>query len=149
MRQVVEWYHRMRRGGLTCRNWLRLEFASENWEDAAAAAGPARGAALVVCRPVVYHPGVQADGAQGGEKNTRRGEQAVQNDRAVQTEKRVRMTQDLYDSEMNYAKTTHNIDLLMGSLSKGTQSGYSRSWRRRMAFCGGQEKTVWLDSREE
>ena len=139
----------MRRGGLTCRNWLRLECASGNWDDAVEAAGPSRGAAVAVCRPVVHNPGVQTDDAQGGEKNTKCGAHAAQSDRAVETEKRVRMTQDLYYSKMNYAKTTRKIELLMGSLSKGTQAGYRRSWRHWMAFCRGQAQTVWIDSREE
>ena len=32
-RQVIEWCQRTRRGGFASRNWLRMEFKTEDWED--------------------------------------------------------------------------------------------------------------------
>ena len=149
MRQVVERYQRMKRGGLTCRNWIRVECASENWDAAAESARSAEGGALVECHPVPDPPEEQPEAEPADERNTRRGAQASQCDRAVELTTRARMTQELYDAKILYAKTTHKIEILTQSLSEGARAGYRGSWKHWGNFCRGQAHPCWLDSREE
>ena len=111
-------------GSLTIRYWIRLERASGKWDAAVGAAGSASGEAVAECRPSNHHSGNRIDDGQVVEKNTRCGAQATQRERAVEMKKGVRMTQELYDSKMNYARTTRKIELLMASLSTGAQGGY-------------------------
>ena len=134
MRQVADRYQRMRRGGPTCRNWIRLERASENWDAAAEAARSTEVGAAVGRRPVPDPSGEQREADQADERNTRCGSQAAQCDRAVELTARARMTQEQYDAKMMYAKTTHEIEILTQSLSEGTRAGYRGSWKRLVDF---------------
>ena len=149
MRQVAERYQRMRRGGLTCRNWVGRECDAENRDAAVEAARSNEADAAAVFLPVSIPAGEQRGNDSEEEKNTRRGAQTAPWPGAVEMTTRSRTTQEQYDAKMMYAKTTHKIEILTKSLSEGTRVGYRRSWKRRVNFCRGKGHPVWLGSREE
>ena len=126
-----------------------MERASGKWDDTEDKAGSPNGEAAAECRPAKPHAGTRSDDGQAAERNARCGSQAAQGERSVEMEKMVRTTKEQYDSKMNYAKTTHKVELLMASLRTGAHRGYRRIWRRWVAFCRGHYQTVWIDSREE
>ena len=149
MRQVVDWYQRMRRGGLTCRNWLRLECAAGNWDAAVEAARSNEADAVAVFRPVSEPVGEQRGNDPEEEKNTRCGAQTAPWPGAVEMTTRSRTTQEQYGAKILYAKTMRVIAILMKSLSEGARAGYRGSWKHWVNFCRWQGQPVWLDSREE
>ena len=75
-RQITEWCERIRRGGFARRNWLRVEFASGNWDADLEAARAARTGAVEGSPPVPnlmrYGPRTEVE----KEPNTRRGARA-------------------------------------------------------------------------
>ena len=149
MRQVVEWYQRMRRGGLTCRNWLRLECAAENWDTAAEVARSNGADSVVECRPVSNPSEGKLEGPTEDDNNTRRGAQTIQQKEAFKVSTGTRTTQDQYDAKMRYAKTTHKIEISTKSLSDGTRAGHRGSWIQWAHFLHGQGQPGRLGSREE
>ena len=149
MRQVVEWYQRMRRGGLARRNWFRLECDAENWDAAVEASRGSGSDAAVECRPAPNPAEGELEEPIEDDNKTRLGAQTVRRKEDFEVSTRTRMTQDQYGAKMHYAKTNRNIEISMGSLSDGTRAGYRRSWRQWVHFCHGQGQPAWLDSREE
>ena len=149
MRQVAEWYQRMRRGGLTCRNWLRLEYAAGNWDAAVESARGSGSGAAVECHPVSNPTEGEVEEPIEDDRETRCGAQTIQRKEAFEVSTRTRTTQEQLDSKMRYAKTTHKIEILTKSLSDGTRAVYRRSWKRWVLFFRGQCRPAWLDSREE
>ena len=95
MRQVVERYQRVRRGGLTCRNWLHLEYASENWDAAVEADGSTSGSAAVERHPVEHHDVAPKGTQPEKERDARCGSRDVKSTSAAETERRLRMTSEL------------------------------------------------------
>ena len=85
----------------------------------------------------------------GENGNARRGSRDVMKEDACEGDRAMPLTQEMYYSKMNYAKTTHKIGILTESLSKGTRKRYRRSRKQWMSFCKGQNQSVWMDSKEE
>lgn len=147
MRQAVQIYQVMKRVGLAPRNWLRLEGVSENWGEAVDKASPSRGSAAEECRPVEHQEPTAEDSLPVDNWNTRCGAEDVMKEGAFETGRRMPLTQEMYGAEMTYAKTAHEVEVLMNSLSAGTRKGYSRCWEHCVSFCRGVNQSVWLDSR--
>ena len=81
--------------------------------------------------------------------NARCGAHGVAKEGACEVGRRILLTREMYDSEMNYATETHKIDIRMASLSTVARKGYRRSWEHWISLRRGQNKSVWLGIREE
>ena len=170
-RQIFEWAQRTKRGGLTSRNWLRMEMKAEDWvgdtksdslspgwliaDEVKAPASP--GWNVVGSPPVrsrrryghssgnMYRP---SEPESSGSRR-RCGSRATQTSRAVEVGGRIFSTQYQYGEKLTYAVTTHKMEVLMQSISAATKVGYQRSWEQWVNFCNGKNQAAWMDSREE
>ena len=116
------------------RNWLRLEFKSERC--AGGAARDNQSGSAVEDSPPVERPTPTAEESHpAGEGNTRCGAHEVRQRTAGEVNQRAAMTQENYDAKTKYANATHEIEILMSSVSGGTRKGYRRSWKHWLMFC--------------
>ena len=119
MRPAIETYLLLKRGGLSARNWMRLECVSEIWEEGAARTSQPGGAAVGECRPVDRPPSAVEERHPVDGGDTRRGARDVSKSAAGEASRRMRITQDRYDARMKYFEPTSEIEILTASLIEG------------------------------
>ena len=150
MRKAMQTYQNSKRGGLSARNWLRLECAPGDWERETAQPPPPEDLSTVEECLTVYissssslasHPGEVREATCGAH-----GRGGIF-DSAEEAVGRMRMRQAIYYSKTTYSKATRKVDILMGSASEGARKGYLRRCGHLISFFQWRQVSIWIDSR--
>ena len=107
-RQAIQTYQLLVRGGMMARDWLRMEIKSGEWGLGGRVPGAQAGTPLGESPPG-EPPSSAADTSQLGDG---RGTRCGAHD-AHEVTKRLRIAQEVYDSKMEYAETTQEIEILL------------------------------------
>ena len=117
-----------------------MEIKSEDWESIERWTGEQAGTLAEEFIP--GEPAAPSDSTNRREeaRHTRRGPRGVGEfvGEAHEVTRRMKITKDVYGSEMAYSRATRKIEILLILLSQGTRRGCLRSWRRWAPFRQGQ-----------
>ena len=107
------------------RNWARVGIKSEDWESGDRGTGGRAGAQAEEGLPGEPAKSEDPTDQRDEARRTRCGAHGVERNggEAQEVTRRTKITHDLYDSKMTYGETTHKIEILLRSLSRGTRVG--------------------------
>lgn len=125
MRNAAQTFQILEIGGLTDRNWLRMEIKSEDWKREAPEKEKRVCEIVVGSLPVDLSPSSAMVGrpGEGGILCAAHTDSGEMENAPMKSRAGMHLAHDVYGSKMAYAKTTHDVEIPTSSLSGGTSNG--------------------------